>query len=242
MVGTALSPYIAPMSFRKLIILTLLSIIPATAAETIIIEADRDATLVEHPDGALANGSGAFFFAGRTSQGQGSTRRALLRFDVAAALPERAIVESVSLTLFLSPSNPEIRELRLHRVLADWGEGASSSSGGGGAPAEPGDATWIHTFYDFEFWAHGGGQFLGRDSAQLAVAGSAFYTWESTNHLVQDVRRWKSAPQRNFGWILIGDETTPQTAKSFASREHPDPVLRPVLEVTYRTPGRPGGR
>jgi hypothetical protein len=231
------------VSVRNLTLLTLLSVIPATAAaETVRIEADRDATLVEQPDGALANGSGSFFFAGRTSQEQDSIRRALLRFDVAAALPDRVIIESVSLTLFMSPSNPEMREFRLHRVLADWGEGPSSSSGGGGRPAEPGDATWIHTFHDYDFWVHSGGQFSGRASARLDVAGSAFYTWESTHHLVQDVRLWTSASQRNFGWILIGDETTPQTAKSFASRENPDPALRPVLEVTYRTPGRPGGR
>jgi hypothetical protein len=231
------------MSLRNLTLLTLLSVMPATAyAETVRIEADRDATLVEDPDGALANGSGPFFFVGRTGQGQNSLRRTLLRFDVAGALPEQAIVESVSLTLFMSPSNSEMRDVRLYRAMADWGEGASSSSGGGGRPSEPGDATWIHTFYDVEFWVRGGGQFVGRSSARLDVAGSAFYTWESTNHLVQDVRLWKSAPQRNFGWILIGDETTPQTSKSFASRENPDPALRPVLEVTYRTPGRPGGR
>jgi hypothetical protein len=231
------------MSLRSLTLFILLFVIPATAAaETVRIEADYDATLVEHPDGALANGSGPSLFAGRTSQGQNSARRALLRFDVAVALPERAIIESVSLTLFMSPSNPEMRELRLHRVLADWGEGASSSSGGGGRPSQPGDATWIHTFYDFEFWAHNGGQFVARDSARLEVAGSAFYTWECTNHLVEDVRLWKSAPRRNFGWIVIGDETAPQTAKNFASRENPDPALRPLLEVTYRTPGRPGGR
>ena len=231
------------MNIRNLTLIALLLIAPATAAsETIRIEPDRDATLVEDPDGALANGSGPFFFVGRTSQGQNSVRRALLRFDVAAALPERAIIENVSLTLFMNPSNPEMRELRLHRVLADWGEGPSAASGGGGRPAEPGDATWIHTFYDFEFWTHGGGQFVGREGARLEVAGSGFYTWENTNQLVNDVRLWSSAPQRNFGWILIGDETTSTTAKSFASRENTDPALRPVLEVTYRTPGEPGIR
>ena len=65
---------------------------------------------------------------------------------------------------------------------------------------------------------------------------------ESTNHLVQDVRLWNSAPQQNFGWIVIGDETTPQTAKSLASRESPEPSVRPVLEVTYRLPGVRGRR
>ena len=83
-----------------------------------------------------------------------------------------------------------------------------------------------------------GGRFTAEPSAELEVFGSGPYTWNSTRALVQDVRRWAAAPQRNFGWILIGDESTPQTAKSFASREHPDPMLRPVLEITYHRPGR----
>jgi hypothetical protein len=165
-------------------------------------------------------------------------RRALLRFDVAAALPARALIEDVSLTLFLAPGNPEQRTLRLYRVLADWGEGASASGGGSGAPAEPGDATWLHTFFDSEFWVHGGGQFAGVASAAQEVLGSGFYAW-SGRHLAQDVRLWLAAPERNFGWILIGDETAPQTAKGFASREHPDPALRPALRVTYRMPPAP---
>lgn len=218
------------------LLVTLLIALPA-AAETVTIEASRDATLIEDPDGAWSNGSGAFFFAGRTNQPQNGVRRALLYFDVAAVLPRNAIVESASLTLYMSPSNSEIRALRLHRLLADWGEGPSSSSGGGGAPSEPGDATWLHTFYDQEFWAHSGGQFLGRASARREVGESDFYTWESTRHTLQDVRLWSSAPQRNFGWVLIGDETARQTAKSFASREHPDATARPRLEIRYRLPG-----
>jgi hypothetical protein len=217
----------------------LLLLSPPAAAETVLIPADRDATLVEHPEGGLANGSGPFLFAGHTAQEENGIRRGLVRFDMAAAIPRGAIIESVTLTLYMAPSNPEPRELRLHRVLADWGEGPSSSSGGGGAPAQPGDATWLHTFYDAEFWVHRGGQFLGRASAALEVAGSAFYTWVSNPHLVQDAQLWNAAPERNFGWILVGDETTLQTSKSFASREHPDPALRPVVEVAYRLPASP---
>jgi hypothetical protein len=229
------------MRLRSLTLLVLVSTLStAAAAETVRIEADRDATLIEDPDGALGNGSGPSFFVGRTSQDESSTRRALLRFDVAAAVPRPAIIESVSLTLFMNPSHPEMREIRLHRVMADWGEGASSSSGGIGRPAEPGDATWIHTYYDTEYWLHGGGQFIGRPTASLVIAGSGFYTWESTNALVRDVRLWRSNPRRNFGWILIGDETEPSTSKKFASRENPDLALRPVLEVTYRWPGARG--
>jgi len=217
----------------------LAAVVPA-GAETVIIEAARDATLLEDPDGGLANGSGPFFFVGRTAGAENAVRRTLLRFDVAAAVPERAIIESASVTVFMWPSHPEAREVRLHRILADWGEGPSSSSGGGGAPSEAGDVTWLHTFYDTEPWVHAGGQFVGRASARLEVADTGYYTWQSTDHhLVQDVRLWRAAPQRNFGWMLIGDETTPQSVKSFASREHPDLNLRPTLTVTYRTPGSP---
>jgi hypothetical protein len=225
----------------KLQILFALSILalPALAAEAgvVVVEADRDATLIEQPDGELANGSGPSLFVGRTSQSQNGVRRAVVHFDVASALPKQALIESVSLTLYEAPSNPATREIRLHRVLADWGEGPSASSGGSGAPAEPGDVTWIHTFYDSGFWVHSGGQFVGRASATLEVAGSGFYTWGSTHPMVQDVRLWRSNPSRNFGWILIGDETEPQTSKNFASRERPDLALRPVLEITYGLPG-----
>jgi hypothetical protein len=217
----------------------LLAACPLAMADTLTLEASRDATLIEHPEGALANGSGPAVFIGRTAQGENNLRRALIFFDVAAALPSHALVESASLTLFMTPSNPDPRVIRLYRVLADWGEGPSSSSGGGGAPSQTGDATWIHTFWDTDFWVQSGGQFLGRVSSQLVVSDSGSYTWKSTDHLVQDVRLWNVSPELNFGWILIGDEQTPQSVKSLASRENPDPSLRPVLEITYRMPGEP---
>ncbi len=225
------------MKTRATIFLLTLLFVGPSAAETVSIEVSRDATMIEDPDGALANGSGPVFFAGRNNQAEGSVRRALMYFDVAAAIPREAVIESVTLTLYMTPSNSQSSTLTLYRLQAAWGEGPSSASGGGGRPSELGDVTWLHTFYDTEFWGLNGGHFIGRASADQIVAGSGFYSWGSTNHLVQDVRLWKSAPKRNFGWILIGDETTRQTAKSFASREDPDPALRPTLEVTYRMPG-----
>ena len=229
------------MNLRSLTLLTLLAVIPvAAAAETVRIEADRDATLIEDPDGARANGSGPAVFVGRTSQAQNGIRRALLYFDVAPALPRNAIIESATLQLFHSGGNSGMREIRVHRVLADWGEGPASASGGGGAPSETGDATWLHTVYDYDFWVHSGGQFVGRVSARQEVGPDGFYNWDGTEHLVQDVRMWHRAPRRNFGWILIGDETTRQNAKRFASRENPDATIRPLLEITYSVPG--GGR
>ena len=225
---------------RRHEMLVLVAFLMATpvAAETVTIEARRDATLIEHPEGAQANGSGPAFFVGRTSQSKNSVRRGLLWFDVAAAVPEDALIEEARLTLHMTPSNEAVAELRLRRLQADWGEGASASSGGSGAPSQPGDATWIHAFYDYTPWVHAGGQFIGRASATLEVGSSGAYSWTTNVHMVQDVRLWHAAPQRNFGWILIGDEADPQTAKSFASREDSDPALRPVLDVTYRLRGR----
>lgn len=225
------------MAVRTVLALLLLLAPLSTAAQTLLLEATADATLIETPDGSLANGAGPVFFVGRTNQDQYGVRRALLYFDVAAALPRRARIRDVRLTLYVSPSNPTPRRIALHRLLAGWGEGNSFASGGSGAPAEPGDVTWIHRVYDDELWVRPGGHFAARVSGSQQVAGSGFYTWEGTRKMRADVRLWLAAPHRNFGWILIGDEATRQNVKSFASREEPDSSLRPLLEIDYVLPG-----
>ena len=206
----------------------------SVGAGTIDVPAMRDTTLIEDPDGALANGAGATVFAGRTSAATGGVRRGLLYFDLGGAASlevERVVVVLANVT----ESNVAPREYRLHRLLADWGEGASSSSGGGGAPAAPGDATWLHTFHGTAFWMHSGAQFEGEPSARLVVEGPGIYRFEGKG-LLRDVKRWIEDPRRNFGWILIGDETARQTSRAFASREFPDAALRPVLEITFSLP------
>jgi len=223
-------------------------------ATTVHIEADRDNTLFEDPEGTRSNGSGPVFFVGRAAAGGTSPytiRRGLLRFDV-SRIPSDAIVEEVSLTLHLSNSSldgPATTVVRLHRLLDAWGEGASSATGGLGAAAQPGDATWIHTFFPDSFWVQAGGHFVARVSAEREVGSfvpcdtftchlaNNFYTWESTNHLVQDVRHWVKAPEQNFGWISVGDESIVRTARRFDSREHGTPQFRPILSVSYRLPG-----
>jgi hypothetical protein len=225
-----------PVGVRIAIGLVLLLSAATATAETLFVEAGRDTTLIEEPDGALANGAGPVFFVGRTNQRQNSVRRGLIYFDVAAVLPEHARVESARVILYMSPSNPAPHRIGLHRSLSGWGEGASYASGGGGDVSEPGDATWIHTFYSDEFWVKSGGHFVVRASSSREVGASAFYAWESTQKMIADVRLWLAAPDRNFGWILLGDEATPQNVKSFASREEPDAPLRPTLELTYSLP------
>jgi hypothetical protein len=208
-----------------------------TPLHTVTLTAIRDATLIEDPAGALANGMGPALFAGRNAAGANSIRRGLVYFPVAEQLPPMARIERVFLTLHLTPSNEVPVQVAVHRVLDEWGEGNSFSAGGGGAPAQPGDSTWLHTFYDYQLWIIAGGQFVANASSTTLVAETDFYTWQSTPQLVADVRLWLRAPARNFGWIIIGDETAAQTAKRFDSRESATAAFRPMLTVEYRLPG-----
>jgi hypothetical protein len=142
--------------------------------------------------------------------------------------------------LYLSKSQGFIGEISLHRVLNDWGQGISYATGGSGAPAEPGDSTWLHTFYPDLFWINEGGDYVMQSSASLDVGpDNGSYTWES-RQMNNDVQSWVDTPGENFGWILIGDENTPQSVMGFASREVTcsdralSTELPPLLVVTYK--------
>jgi len=216
----------------------ILAAAPAPGAELVHVQATHDATLIEDPAGQQANGAGPALFAGRTAQGDTGRRRTLLLFDVAAVLPREAIVTNAVLTLHMTPSHSTPAEITVNRVLASWSEGPGASSGGGGVPAVPGDSTWLHRHYDDQPWIFPGGQFVPEPSAALTVADEGFYSWEGSSRLLADVRAWHKAPQRNFGWILLGDEETPQSVKRFDSRESGTPEFRPVLSLEYEVPER----
>jgi hypothetical protein len=225
------------MKLSSLILFTCLAASPLQA-DMVHITADRDATLIEDPDGAWANGSGPAFFAGRNNQAQGSVRRAVIRFDVAGSLPEKAIIDRAFVSLYQTSNNNAGASLvSLHRVLQDWSEGTAFSSGGRGAPSGPGDVTWLHTSYDTEYWVQAGGHFIPHASGSALVSGQGFYTWQDSINLVNDVRLWLQAPQQNFGWLVMGDEDTPQSAKRFASREGTDANQQPMLTIEYHLPG-----
>lgn len=193
----------------------------------------RDNTLFEDAEGDTSNGSGPGLFCGRNSQGR--VRRALLAFDLSSALPGGARLDSAVLVLHMaSSSDPLERVLTLHRALADWGEGASASGGGGGAPAQPGDATWLHTFHPSTFWSVPGGDFSPSPSASLPVPGGVEgeHVFRS-DALTEDVRAWIAGTAGSFGWILLGDESVPNTARRFDSREGTTPALRPRLVLHH---------
>lgn len=206
----------------------LLSTLPARA-DVVSIPASKDNTLYEFvqpqlgPEPPPSNGAGVSFFAGRNNNVKGpSIRRGVIAFDVAAAVPAGATINSAQLVLNMTQTIAGPETVELHLLTADWGEGtsnATSGGGGGGAPATTGDATWLHTFYPGSFWTTPGGDFSATVSASLSVDGTGPYTWGSTAQMVADAQDWLDNPAGNFGWILIGEESTQPTAKRFDSRD-----------------------
>ncbi|MBI4604192.1 MAG: DNRLRE domain-containing protein [Planctomycetes bacterium] len=215
---------------------TALLVSDTAAAETVAIPASKDNTLYESAGGALSNGAGPDLYAGKTAAG--SIRRGIIAFEVADSIPPGSTIQRVSLRLSMSRSVAGPTAVDLHRVHADWGEGTSdagSSRGGDGAPARPGDATWLHRFFDAVRWVSAGGDFEAAPSADAVVAGQGGYVWQS-EQMARDVQGWLDDPSTNFGWLLKGDERVSQTAKRFDSRENPVSVSRPQLLVEFAPP------
>ncbi len=210
----------------------------ALRADTVAIEASKDNTLFEQADGDLSNGSGRFIFAGRSRQPEGlQIRRALLSFDVAGSIPAGATITSATLTLEVTRSISGDLSSSLHRLGADWGEGASDANGqeGTGTAAEVGDATWIHTFSPTDEWTSPGGDFAVASSATTDVGGTGSYSWSSAE-LAADAQDMLDNPGGNFGWLLRVDEATEGGAKQLASRENADGPV-PVLEIEFESEG-----
>jgi MYXO-CTERM domain-containing protein len=202
-------------------------------AVSITLEPVRDNTLIESTDGSRSNGAYERFFSGRTNQAAGSIRRAVLAFDVAGAVPAGSTIQSVTLQLtHISSNGPQ--NVGLHLLQADWGEGSSSNSGGSGAPSATGDATWLHTFFSTSVWTNLGGDFDATASAVTGVnlSSTTLPTWSSAQMAV-DVQGWLDDPGSQFGWVLIGNESTNQTSQSFGSREQLQSAARPQLLIQY---------
>ena len=221
---------------NTLLLIGMVLVSAALSADTVNLPAEKDNTLYE--EGDLSNGAGDHLFTGSTNTA--SVRRAVIKFDIEGAIPEGATIDSAQLTLNVSRNNnanPE--DTSLHRLTNDWGESGSVASRGegGGAPAQSGDATWKHTFYDDSFWSTSGGDFVAGASASIPVDVTGGYVWNSTDGMVGDVQQWLDQPASNFGWIIIGNESQSATSKRFDSREIQDGNA-PGMEVTF-TPAPP---
>jgi len=228
-----------------LLLAALLAVRPA-AADVVSIPAKKDNTLYASATGSVSNGAGQVFFAGHTSVFTNTIRRAVIAFDIAGSVPAGSTIDSVTLRLHLTraPLPPDVFPMALHRVLADWGEGTSDPefSEGGGAPATPGDATWLHRFYNTTFWTNQGGDYAPVASASIFVSGAAFYTWGPTTALRNDVQGWLDNPAGNFGWMVRGDEVTLESARGFDSRQSLTVANQPVLGVVFTPPASGAGR
>ncbi len=189
----------------------------------------KDNTLFEHDHNA-SNGAGIVLFAGETSSF--GSRRAVLAFDIDGSVPPGSTVLDVTLILSVSNAGPGASNgdvYRLYRLLNDWGEAGSSSAGGMGAPAQNGDATWSHRFFPDQPWNDLGGDFRSSASAAQQVPVSGIVPFSSPA-MVVDVANWLTGSVNNFGWILIGSESQPSSARLFGSREGTDP---PLLRIEF---------
>jgi len=208
---------------------------PEAGAAEVFLGATRDNTMYAE-SGNESNGSGTFFFAG--TNGFGDTRRALVRFDIAGGVPAGSTITEVELTLYMSKTNSGPRQVRLHRVLADWGEGTSNagSGEGGGASAATNDATWTRRFFPSVSWTAVGGDFEATPSATALIDQIGSYKWLGSG-LVADAQGWLDAPAGNYGWLLRNEnEADTATAKRFDSRQGQEPTFRPRLRVVYDPP------
>ncbi|MEC3908112.1 DNRLRE domain-containing protein [Tamlana sp. 2201CG12-4] len=187
--------------------------------------------------GNLSNGMGDHLFAGRTNQSAGmNLRRALLQFDL-STIPAGATITGVTLNLDLNQTISGAIGVSLHKLTQDWGQGISDAAGqeGAGATSTVNDASWNCSFHDgasgcTTSWTTAGGDFNTTASATTSVDGNGAYTWTSATMLT-DVQGWFANSATNFGWMLIGDETTDGTAKRFSANT----TNPPTLELTYNT-------
>ncbi len=216
-------------------------------AGTITLFPDADATLIQlWPSNSM--GAGNWISSGTTQNG--TSNRALIKFDIAAGVPAGATITDAGLYVWVtgSPIDGNTDSVfSLRRMLRSWGEGTNptpATAPGFGLPALTGDATWSHSFWNTNAWAAPGGlegtDYSGAISTTASIAGKSAepYFFESGG-AVGDVQFWLDHPEWNFGWMLkTEDEMSRFTARRFGSRELADPAGSPQLVITYLPPIR----
>ncbi len=207
-------------------------------ADFVFFNAAQDNTLYESQTGALSNGAGDFLFAGRIAPRGGSLlRRGLIRFDI-STVASGSNVSSATLRLGMNKSDRVgASTVSLHRLTRAWGEGTSNADNdeGGGIATTAGDASWTQAVSPGTNWTTPGGDFVATASASLLLNADGNYTWGSNAGMVSDVQLWINNPASNFGWIILGDESsaTTATAMRFLSRTGPITATadRPLLTI-----------
>ncbi len=199
--------------------------------DVVVVPCAADNTLFQDADGDTSSGAGTSLYAG--VNGQERVRRAVLRFALEGFVPAGSRIDAAVLALHVASAPDTVaRRFSLHRLARAWGEGASAGAGGSGAPAQPGDATWLHAFHPGDAWTAPGGDFVAIAAADAPAGDVGAWTWSGAG-LVADVQAWVDAPASNFGWILRGDEAVARSVRRFDSRESEIAAFRPSLTLHY---------
>ena len=190
-----------------------------------------DETWPENNLGAVTN-----FVSGTSVDGLFS--RALIKFDVAASLPSNALIQNATVQLTATLGDVlQPDSYRLHRMLQDWNEGVGD--GDGGAQADLGEVTWFDQLYPDVPWSLPGAaapmDYVLAPSATQLIDLEGDYSFSSAGGLVADAQDWLNDAKANFGWILVCEnEASPQTARSFASREDRSRAPRLIIDYTIQ--------
>lgn len=202
--------------------------------QTVSLEPQKDNSIYSDGPDDTSNGSGDHLFAGVTNNGV--LHRALIQFDL-SSIPAETLIDSAMLTLEISKSNSGTQQGSIHKLLSDWGEGASNaaSNEGQGAEALEGDATWNFTFLNAQSWNNPGGDFVSDASASVSIGNTGSVIFRS-NKLLEDINSWLSTPESNFGLVIIVDESGGKSSKRFYSRENSNEEKRPSLTLYYEEP------
>ena len=207
-------------------------------ADTAVLTPVRDTMMVdEWVQGS--NGRGLHMCIG--GNGGQDFRRALLVFDI-SAIPSGSTINSVTLDLYVNNSNSGGSGIYdVHRLTADWGEGASQAPAGEciGTQAELDDASWVYRFYDPDDepgspqWANQGGDFVMTPSATLNVGGLGHKLWSSAQ-MADEVQDWLDGLESNYGWLVKrSSEVGGTNAIRVGSRQNTNANQRPSLVVDY---------
>ncbi len=153
------------------------------------------------------------------SKNGSDNRRTLVSFAL-PLLPEEAVIESATLSLYMKNAPSESRTYEIYRVLESWIEGD------GGDDDDPeGEIVW-------------GNKPDIADEASSAVStgttNGATLSWNVTD----DIIGFYDGDYENFGWTIRDEsESNVSTIEAkFRSREHTEENEWPTLEINYSIP------
>jgi glucose/arabinose dehydrogenase len=204
----------------------------------VVLTAVKDSSIFSESTSEFANGQGPLFTGSSASN---DVRRALLQFDL-TSLPAGSRFSSAVLQVHVNASETGAASQRntlLQRVLAEWGEGPSTSLTGG-VSAQNGDATWLNRIFSTSAplpWSNEGGDYASTISAGFGLFAQSGFRAFFGPQVISDVHTWLATPAVNFGWILnTSDVPSASTTKTLASREDADTAKRPQLVLVPATP------